>query len=303
MMLSRRNFLAVSGSLGLGACSSRARSGAEVPRANSNSKVLTVGAIERQLGGRLGVHAINVANGQACGYRANERFAMASTFKWILGAALLEEVHSGRLSLDEQLSFGRDDLLEWAPVTSEHVEVGTLSLETLGRAAVASSDNTAANLILDRIGGPARLTQFVREHGDSITRLDRREPELNENAPGDERDTTTPRAMAELLQELLCRGGLAETSRATVESWMQGATTGANRLRAGLPKDWNVGTKSGSGRRNAVNDVAIARPPSGGPLVIACYTSGGTASLATHESAHVQVARALLRQLDVTATA
>jgi beta-lactamase class A len=149
------------------------------------------------------VSAIDTGDGTEMSHRADERFAMCSTFKWVLAAFVLSQVDQDEISLDERLSYGPSDLLDYSPVAKEHVDAGWLTVDTLCRASVTISDNTAANLLLHRVGGPAELTSFLRQTGDTVTQLDRNEPELNSNLPGDERDTTTPRAMAGSMNRIL----------------------------------------------------------------------------------------------------
>ncbi len=218
---------------------------------------------------------------------------MCSTFKWILAAAVLRRSESGQRPLDQRVLYSKSDLLSYAPVTTARL-AGGMTVAELCEAAVTVSDNTAANLLLPGVGGPDGLTQFVREEGDRRTRLDRNEPSLNENAPGDPRDTTTPEAMAGLLQRLVLGDALKQASREALASWMVKASTGLDKLRAGLPSDWRVGDKTGSGANGAFNDVAVAWPPGRKPIVIACYTSEGAADGAIHASAMAAVSRVVV---------
>ncbi|MBX3226237.1 MAG: class A beta-lactamase [Labilithrix sp.] len=238
-----------------------------------------IAEVERRVGGRVGVFAIDTASGRAIAHRDDERFAMCSTFKWVLAALMLERVDRGALDLGERLAYGDGELLEHSPVTREHVRDGGMSVEALAEAAVTVSDNAAANLLLARLGGPAALTSFARAHGDEVTRLDRTEPSLNENAPGDPRDTTSPRAMAGLMRALLCGEALTTTSRERLLGWLRASTTGKDRLRAGFPADWSAaaGDKTGTGPRGATNDVAIVSPPGRAPILVTAYLSDGHA--------------------------
>lgn len=246
---------------------------------------------------------LDTQTGRELGHREDERFAMASTFKWVLAACVLAAVDRGELRLEESIPFGSADLLEHAPVAREHVGEGVLSVEDLLEAAVVVSDNTAANLLLQKIGGPAGLTTFVRSLGDQVTRLDRMEPELNENAPGDPRDTTSPRAMVGLAQRLLLGETLRASSRERLLSWLVACATGRNRLRAGLPADWKAGDKTGGGAHAAVNDVAIAWPLGQRPILIASYLSEGFADLPELEAVHAEVARRIVVWLSLPSPA
>lgn len=241
-------------------------------------------------GGRLGVAALP---GRAAPilFDADSRYSMASTFKLALTACMLAGAERRRWALADELPFGEADLLDYAPVVRANLARGRLSIETLCAAIVEVSDNSAANLLLTRIGGPAALTAFFRRCGDPVTRLDRNEVALNTNLPGDPRDTTTPRAMVRLMRTLLFGRALNQASRARLLTWMAGATTGLQRLRAGFPAGWRVGDKTGNGANGAANDLAFAIPPGASPILIACYTSGGNAPTAVRDEVHAAVAR------------
>jgi beta-lactamase class A len=278
--LDRRGFL-LAGACGLAACAT-AKSGA----AESAAFI----ALEAEVGGRLGVMALDTGTGHTISYRAQERFAMCSAFKWLLAAAVLAKVETGALSLDEMIAYKQTDLLDYAPVVRAHLAEGRLPVRALCAAAVEVSDNAAANLLLPRIGGPGGLTTFLRGVGDNTTRLDRNEPSLNTNLPNDPRDTTTPAAMASTMNVLLCGNTLAPAGRAQLIEWLKNCSTGGERLRAGLPVSWQVGDKTGTGANGAVVDVAIAWPPARKPIVIASFCSGSTAPVASLATAHAKVA-------------
>lgn len=249
------------------------------------------------MGGRVGVFARDTGSGRTVSHRADERFAMCSTFKWALVAAVLAEVDAGRLGLAQRVPFSERDLLEYAPTTRAQLGVGAMTVEALCEAAVRVSDNTAANLLLPLVGGPPGVTRFLRRLGDGVTRLDRTEPALNTNLPGDARDTTSPKAMAGALQEALLGSALSAASRARLRGLLVASTTGRDRLCAGLPPGWVAGDKTGTGERSAVNDVAIVWPPGRAPLVIAAYLSDGASPLVELKRAHVAIARYVVEQL------
>ncbi len=253
----------------------------------------TIADIEHKVGGRVGVMALDTESGETLEHRADERFAMCSTFKWILAAAVLEQVEHGELRLGQKLHFDEDDLLDYAPVAREYINRGSLTIDQLCAAAVSLSDNTAANLLLEEVGGPSGLTAFLRRHGDSMTRLDRNEPTLNTNLPDDPRDTTTPRAMAGTMNTLLVGEVLSADSRQRLRQWLKDSATGLGRLRAGLPPDWVAGDKTGTGVNGAANDVAIAWPPGRAPILIASYLSDSDANPGALNGAHVAIAAAV----------
>ncbi|MET0351324.1 MAG: class A beta-lactamase [Rhizobacter sp.] len=255
-------------------------------------------SLQARCGGKLGVFAQDTGSGDFVSFNAESRFAMASTFKVLLAATVLQRVDGGTVSLDQTVTFGRRDLLSYAPVASRRVSEGRMSVRDLLAATLELSDNTAANLLLALVGGPSAVTDFVRGTGDVTTRLDRIEPDLNTNLAGDLRDTTTPIAMARTLQAVtLDRRHLSVASRAHLQAWMVAATTGRRRLRAGLPDHWRVGDKTGSGDNGAYNDVAVAWPSAGSPIVLSVFMSGATAPAETLDAIHVVVARLVAREL------
>jgi beta-lactamase class A len=228
-------------------------------------------ALERKHGGRLGVAMLDTGSGHRAGYRADERFLMCSTFKFLAVAAVLARVDEGREQLDRRIVFGKDVLLKWAPETSLHVGAPGMTISQLCRVVITLSDNTAANLLLASLGGPSAVTAFVRSLGDPLTRLDRIEPELNVTHPGDLRDTTSPTAMLGDLRAVLLGHALADASRQLLIQWLRSCTTGLDKLRAGLPPGWQAGDKTGSGAQGESNDVAILWPPRRAPLLVTAY--------------------------------
>jgi beta-lactamase class A len=234
-------------------------------------------AIEARVGSRLGVAALDLGSGARLAHRADERFPMCSTFKAMAAAAVLAKVDAGHERLDRFVRYGPADLLPYAPVSRAHVRQGGLTLGELCAAAVEVSDNTAANLILASLGGPAGWTRYVRSLGDNVSRLDRTEPKLNTSLPGDPRDTTTPAASLADLQKTVLGDALSPASRQRLQDWMVACTTGETRLRAGLPRHWRVGDKTGTwGAENAFassNDIAVVWTETQ-PILITCYVTG-----------------------------
>lgn len=245
-------------------------------------------------GGRLGVAAWDTGE-RRIELDPNDRFAMCSTFKLPLAAAMLAGAELERWRLDEEIPFGDADLLDYAPVTRANVTEGRMTIEALCGAILEVSDNTAANLLLGKLGGPEALTAFIRRCADRVTRLDRNEPELNTNLPGDERDTTTPAAMLALTHTLVFGEVLSLESRRRLARWMVRSTTGRERLRAGFPSEWRVGDKTGTGPNGAHNDVAFALRPGRPPVVIACYISGGDAQAEVRNAIHAEVGSIVAR--------
>jgi beta-lactamase class A len=231
---------------------------------------------ERDSGGHIGLCAENLRTGAKIAWRAHERFVMCSTFKASLAACVLASADRGRARLDELIAYGPDDLMEYAPVAKQNLEKGAMSVADMCEAAVELSDNTCANALLARVGGPSALTAFWRSIGDAVSRLDHNEPELNRSPPGDPHDTTTPAAMAGNLQRLILGKVLSPNSRERLTGWMLGCKTGDNRLRAGLPKGWRVGDKTGNNGKDAFGDIAVTWSTRGEPVLICAYTQGGS---------------------------
>jgi beta-lactamase class A len=227
--------------------------------------------IETESGGRLGVAALDTLTGARAVHRGDERFPMCSTFKLLAAGAILARVDAGKERLERRIRFARGDLVDYSPITKDRVGGDGMSVAELCAAAVTVSDNTAANLLLATLGGPAGVTAFARALGDAVTRLDRIEPELNEAIPGDPRDTTSPAEMLANLHALVLGNALSAPSRDQLTGWLIANKTGDARLRAGLPASWRVGDKTGSGGRGSTNDVGIAWPPQRAPIVIAAY--------------------------------
>jgi beta-lactamase class A len=254
-------------------------------------------SIEERSGARIGVAAIDTGGGKRLNYRSEERFPMCSTFKFLAAAAVLKRVDEGQEKLDRFVSYDAKDILEYAPVTKAHLKDGGMTLGALCAAAIEQSDNTAGNLLLSAIGGPAGLTSFARGLGDEMTRLDRKEPDLNSAIPGDERDTTSPAAMRADIQRLLLGNALSESSRHQLEDWLQHNETGALMIRAGVPKTSTVGDKTGQCANGATNDVAIIRPPGRPPILVAIYSIGSTSSAEDRAATVADAARAVVEFL------
>jgi beta-lactamase class A len=267
-MTSRRDFLTV-GTL--------AAATAVLPktlRGEPGSRLANLSAslarLEKTCGGRLGVAVLDTSSGERTGHRADERFAMCSTFKMLLAAAVLQRADAGREHLDRAVSIPAKPLVFNSPLTEEHAGA-EMTVSALCHASITRSDNTAANLLLTTLGGPDGITQFARSIGDTITRLDRTETSLNEALPGDPRDTTSPTAMIGNLRTLLLGNVLSAASRDQLVQWMIENKYGDERLRAALPHDWRAGDKTGSNGETTTNDVAIFWPVHQAPVLVTAY--------------------------------
>jgi beta-lactamase class A len=276
-MIERRQFLygilaATSG------CALRASDAfAQASQDWSDQFVRRIASLEKERGGRLGVAVIDTASGRSAAFRGDERFPMCSTFKMLAVAATLARVDRTEDRLERRIRFDAGDVEAYSPITKDRVGGDGMSLAEICEAAMIVSDNTAGNLLLANLGGPQGLTAYARSLGDTVTRLDRNEPTLNEAVPGDPRDTTSPVAMLADLRTLVTGKALSPASKDHLVDWLIGNKTGDTRLRAGLPRDWRAGDKTGSGERGTANDIAVIWPSSGRPpIFVAAYLTGSS---------------------------
>ena len=260
------------------------------PTPRDTAALARLQALERTFDGRLGLCAIDTGSGRTLAWRAAERFPLCSTFKAVLAAAVLAQSSRSPGLLQQRIRYTRQDLVTYSPVTQAHAGDG-MTVEALCAAAVQHSDNTAGNLLLQLIGGPAGLTAYARSVGDTAFRLDRWETALNSALPGDERDTTTPAAMSATLKRLVLDGALAAPQRAQLQDWLLGNTTGDARIRAGVPAGWRVGDKTGTGDYGSTNDVAVLWPSQGAPATLAIYLTGATPDAKPRNEIVAQAAR------------
>lgn len=254
--------------------------------------------LEKERGGRLGVAVADSSSGRNVSYRSDERFPMCSTFKTLAVAAVLARVDSGKEQLDRRIRFDTHDVVINSPITKDRAGGDGMSLAEICEAAMIVSDNTAGNLLLSSLGGPAGLTAYARSLGDNVTRLDRNEPDLNEAVPDDPRDTSSPDAMLSNLRTLITGKALSPASREHLVGWLVGNKTGDTRLRAGLPRDWRVGDKTGSGERGTTNDLGVVwSSPNRKPLFVSIYLTGSSPDGAQRNATLAAVGKAIADSL------
>jgi beta-lactamase class A len=295
-MINRRQFAQSAGWAGLGfGLSGRSRAYASARL--SDRLRGEIARIEGEVAGRLGVSVVDTSDEDRFGHRADETFPMCSTFKLLASAAVLARVDAGQEQLERRVRFEPKQVVENSPITKDRADESGMSVEELCAAAMTVSDNTAGNLLLASLGGPEGLTEYAWSLGDTVTRLDRIEPELNEATPGDPRDTTSPAAMLSNLRALVLGNALSGRSRDLLTAWLIGNKTGDARLRAGLPKDWRVGDKTGSGNNGTTNDVGVAWPPGRAPVAIAIYLAETYAASEQRNEAIAAVGRAVASAL------
>nr|WP_277348460.1 class A beta-lactamase [Planctomonas sp. JC2975] len=250
--------------------------------------------IESHYGARVGVQLIDTGTRISFGYRADERFALDSTAKLLTSGMLLKEADDARLAT--VIPYDGSELQSYSPITSQHVQTG-MTLSALIAAALQYSDNTAANLLYDQLGGPAAAQDRLRSWGDSVTNLDRIEPDLNSALPGDARDSSTPAQMAANAKALLIGDRLSSSRRQTLVDTMLANTTGDSFIRAGVPSGWRVADKTGNGGYGSRNDIAVLYPPDARPIVLAIYTTRSTADAASDDDLIATVTRAVVGAL------
>ena len=238
----------------------------ETKQKKSSNTERKLAQLEKKYDARLGVYAIDTGTNSAIEYRSNERFAYASTYKAFAAAILLQKKSAEKMN--EVIKFTEEDLVTYSPITEKYVNTG-MTLFDLSEAAVRFSDNTAGNLILEALGGPRGFERSLRKIGDSVTEVDRYEPNLNDFTPGDSRDTSTPKVLATNLKKIALNGFLSDDKQAIFFDWIKGNATGDTLIRAGAPKGSVVGDKSGAASYGTRNDVAIVWRPNKEPIVIA----------------------------------
>ncbi|GAB2905086.1 class A beta-lactamase [Streptomyces mayteni] len=276
----RRNAARLAGVLALVALPACGQTAAPAPSPEGAAMVAPVSAadterefaaLEREFDARLGVYALDTGTGREVEYRADDRFAFASTFKSLAVGATLQRY--GVEGMDQVVEYSADDIVPNSPVTENFVETG-MSLRELSAATLWYSDNTAANLLFDALDGPEGLEAALEELGDDVTEMDRYEPELSDAVPGDIRDTSTPRALAGSLRAYLLGDALEREERELLTTWMATNTTGETLIDAGVPDGWTVADKSGTAGYGGRNDIAVLWPEDGGnPIVMAVLSS------------------------------
>lgn len=259
-----------------------------------DSLISTVTRIAGEIEARVGFAAYDVESGQKWEYQADQRFAMSSTFKTLACAALLHRVDAGHENLERKVSFSKSDLVTYSPITEKYAGNQAMTLADLCEAALTMSDNTAANLILRSLGGPEKITSFVRDLGDDVTRLDRWETDLNEAVPGDNRDTTTANAMVNNLRSLLLGTALSGKSSEQLRDWLKSNQVADELFRAAVPEGWIVADRTGAGGFGSRSITAIIWPPQRQPIVVALYLTQTEASFSERNEAIAEIGEAIV---------
>jgi beta-lactamase class A len=264
----------LAGCAGSGAASQRPSSSAPPPRTDA-----AFAQLEARFHAKLGVYALDTGTGRVVSYRPDTRFAYCSTFKALATGILLMR----GAPLGKVIRYRPSDLVDYSPVTSQHVQTG-MTLEAVMEAAIDYSDNTAANLLLEQLGGPHGLQEDLRGIGDATTDSDRNQPTVDTATPGDTRDTSTARALGTDLRQFGLGHLLPASGRQLLTGWLLRNTTGGPYIRAGVPAGWKVGDKTGNGYWGTRVDIAIAWPPHRAPVVIAVLSSRGSVNATSDDA-------------------
>ncbi|MEJ2768155.1 class A beta-lactamase [Mycetohabitans sp. B46] len=253
-------------------------------------------ALETRMRGRLGVCAIDTGSGVQLVHRAAERFPLCSTFKAVLAAAVLARSGDTPDWLSQRVRYGPADVVSYSPISGQHAGDG-MRIDEMCAATLQYSDNTAANQLMKVLGGPGAVTAFARSVGDAIFRLDRWEPDLNTAIPGDVRDTSTPAAIADTLRAVMLGDGLRPWQRQQLQQWMLGNRTGDKRIRAGVPAQWRVADKTGTGEYGTTNDIGVLWPPGRAPIVLSVYFTQPQQDVPARDEAIEQATRIVVDAL------
>lgn len=282
--------------LALVGCSEDKADTAEVkPKQEGGVIAEKFGKLEEEFDARLGVFALDTGTNQTVEYRSDDRFAYASTHKALAVGALLQQ--KSIEELNERITYNHDDLVEYSPITEKNIDKG-MTLKELSDASIRYSDNTAANLILKELGGPDGFKKSLREIGDTVTNPERFEPELNDVKPGEIQDTSTPKAMAESLKAYVIEDTLPEEKRTILTDWLKRNTTGDALIRAGVPKGWEVGDKTGAASYGTRNDIAVIWPPKGKPIVLAILSSRDKKDAETNDKLIAEATKEVINILE-----
>lgn len=270
--------------------------------AQDDNLLTEVDRIERQLDARVGFAAYDLETGQRWEYNADQLFAMSSTFKTLACASLLQRVDEGNEQLERRVKVSASDIVTYSPVTEAYADNREISLFELCEATMTTSDNTAANLILQAIGGPQAVTEFVRELGDSVTRLDRWETELNEATPHDERDTSTPNAMVSNLEKLVVGNALSPQSKNQLREWLVNNEVADGLFRSHMPDEWVIGDRTGAGGFGSRSITAVIWPPEREPTIVAFYITETDASFEERNSAIAELGSVIIESIETSSS-
>jgi beta-lactamase class A len=212
--------------------------------------------------GSYGVAALDLKTGELISVRGDEHFPMASTVKIAVAANYLAQVEHGRRSLDER--------------------IGGRTARSLIDAMMIHSDNHATDVLIRNLGGPRTLQTWLTQQGITGLRVDRNIAQLlsSKRDLWDIRDSTTPKAMVELLAKIDSGKLLRPESRTYLLEVMARCQTGKNRMRALLPSWARVEHKTGT-LNGYTSDVGYITLHDGRRIAVALFARGGSNRPAT----------------------
>lgn len=248
--------------------------------------------LETLFEGRIGIYAIDTNNNNTIAYRENERFPLQSTLKLMGVASLLKLSEKNEKKLQETVHYSKKDLVFWHPVTGKNIQQG-MSLKALARAAIVYSDNPAINLIMKKLGGPKAINVFAHSIGNDAFNLVHYEGHLNSN-PAQDDDTSTAKAMAVSVKNLILGNILNAPQRTLLMQWMIESTTGYKRIQSGVPRDWVVADKTGSGDYGIANDIGLVWSHVCKPIVISIYTAKQTKGATPSDAMVAQATKVIM---------
>ncbi|MUK69667.1 class A beta-lactamase [Aliivibrio fischeri] len=264
----------------------------------AGSLTQNIEAIELSSGGYIGVSVLNTETNKMWEYKGDQRFPMMSTFKTLACAKMLYDSSVGGIDKYKTTTITKEQIMPWSPITEPLVD-HMITTKKACEATMLMSDNTAANIVLNEIGGPSSLTQFLRAIGDDKTRLDRIEPELNEAKNGDKRDTTTPVAMSKTLNVLLFGNTLNPQDKQTLKSWMMNNKVSDPLLRSTLPSNWSIADRSGAGGFGSRGITAAIWNDNHQPIIISIYLTQTKLDMAERNQVIVEVGNAIFKEFKI----
>jgi len=291
----------------------------------------------RSFPGKTGIAVRSIDGGWSIGHRADQNFPQQSVSKLWVAMTVLDKVDQGRISLSDSIRIGPDDLtLFYQPLAAEVKREGTVikSVYTLLERALAFSDNTANDALLRHAGGPDAVNDFIRRSrlgkikfgpGERLMQSKIAGLKWNQslsqgrkfytaraNLPIETRkqaladyladpiDGASPGAIVNAFDQL-ARGKLLSTnSTQLLQSILKRTRSGPNRLKAGVPSDWEFLHKTGTGQilgavSTGYNDVGMMTAPDGSRYAVAVMLGDTTASVPERMRMMQAVTRAVAR--------
>lgn len=252
--------------------------------------------------GKVGMAALVLETNESLALNAYEKFPMQSVYKVPIAMTVLRDVDRNRLKLGASFRVHQRDLVPAAahsPMRDAHPQGDfDITLRELLRLAIAESDGSASDLLLEIAGGPAAVNSFLNSVGVNGMNVETTERAM---ALGDEtvqyRNWATPNGAIQVLRALVEVKGLSKASRELILGDMAASTPGAKRIKGELPPGTPVAHKTGTsatkgGMTRATNDIGIIQLASGRHLLVAVFVSDSRATESVREATIAKLARA-----------